>query len=115
MENNLLATYGIEDPFEQINAAFLRVLFDTCSVVVRKKHLFSEQLPNSSRRTPEERCSTPGQNLPKPAKTGHSRPGYFKLKNSVVYLSCTRQNGKIAETVKSYLLIVDFIKNESLF
>ncbi len=70
MESYWWATYGIEDPFEQISAAFLRVLFDTCSVVVRKKHLFSEQLPKSSRRTPEERCSTPGQNLPKPVTAG---------------------------------------------
>jgi hypothetical protein len=91
------------------HVSFLRILFDTCSVVVRKKDVFSEQLPKRSRRTTEERCNLPCQNLPKPAKTGHSWQGYFKVKDSAVYYPVLSMIKKGA-TISDDLVYVFYLK-----
>jgi hypothetical protein len=66
------------------NTPVFRVLFDTCSVLVRKKDVFSEQVPKDYRRTPEEEAKGTCQNLPKPDNSRHSFPGYLKIKNAVL-------------------------------
>ncbi|KQM45890.1 hypothetical protein ASE55_11680 [Chryseobacterium sp. Leaf201] len=62
----------------------LRVLSGVSSVFVRKKHLFSEQVPKEYRRSTEEKGKEPCQNLPKPDNSRHSFPGYLKTGNPVV-------------------------------